>query len=256
MNFVSIFLIIFQTFIEYFFFKFELINIYQINKFYYYFWIISYFYLFWSYSSSSFINPGIILKENNIIEEEFDEFNEKLYCEICKIYRPKRTYHCKKCNKCILVRDHHCSFIGNCIGIRNQKSFILFLISFLIHSIFTSFLLIYYLINFIKTPIIISLTFILFLNFLIFNIIILYQLSSQFKSLFNNQTSIEFLKENNNNFNFNISKYDLGSYLKNIKQRIGSKPLIWFLPIPNNEIPLKFIENPIYINFLKFKKKF
>lgn len=51
------------------------------------------------------------------------------YCRTCKIMRPPLASHCSSCNHCVKTFDHHCVFMGNCIGHRNQKWFVLFLIS-------------------------------------------------------------------------------------------------------------------------------
>eukprot|EP00397_Hematodinium_sp_SG-2012_P017251 GEMP01017632.1.p1 GENE.GEMP01017632.1~~GEMP01017632.1.p1 ORF type:complete len:316 (+),score=46.15 GEMP01017632.1:54-1001(+) len=53
------------------------------------------------------------------------------YCQYCNMYQPRRTRHCKQCEKCILTFDHHCFWIGGCVGERNTCAFIqmLFLLS-------------------------------------------------------------------------------------------------------------------------------
>jgi hypothetical protein len=40
------------------------------------------------------------------------------YCNICMIYRPAMTSHCKKCDNCVEQFDHHCPWTGTCIGKR------------------------------------------------------------------------------------------------------------------------------------------
>jgi palmitoyltransferase ZDHHC2/15/20 len=67
-------------------------------------------------------------------------------CLDCKIIKPDRCHHCRKCNKCILRMDHHCPYLNRCIGYTNQKYFLLFLIyvsiyiTFLIVTIMNSFI--------------------------------------------------------------------------------------------------------------------
>lgn len=51
-------------------------------------------------------------------------------CKYCKISElPLRSFHCKKCQRCIRAFDHHCSLIDSCIGENNHFVFILFLFS-------------------------------------------------------------------------------------------------------------------------------
>jgi hypothetical protein len=57
-------------------------------------------------------------------------------CFTCKIIKPDRAYHCKKCAKCILKRDHHCPWLNTCIGHSNQKYFILFLFYSVVYTAF------------------------------------------------------------------------------------------------------------------------
>ena len=49
-------------------------------------------------------------------------------CKYCKISElPLRSFHCKKCERCIRAYDHHSNLIGSCIGENNHFVFILFL---------------------------------------------------------------------------------------------------------------------------------
>ena len=47
-------------------------------------------------------------------------------CFKCKISKPYRTSHCRRCDTCIVRRDHHCLFTNNCVGYDNFKSFFWF----------------------------------------------------------------------------------------------------------------------------------
>lgn len=49
------------------------------------------------------------------------------FCGECQSFRPPRSYHCRRCGKCVLKRDHHCPWIGQCVGWGNYKYFIQFL---------------------------------------------------------------------------------------------------------------------------------
>ncbi|KAF6149037.1 hypothetical protein GIB67_041208, partial [Kingdonia uniflora] len=60
------------------------------------------------------------------------------FCLYCSKPKSPRTHHCRSCGMCILDMDHHCPFIGNCVGAANHRSFIVFLISALISTIYVS----------------------------------------------------------------------------------------------------------------------
>ncbi|EER16449.1 zinc finger protein DHHC domain containing protein, putative, partial [Perkinsus marinus ATCC 50983] len=49
-------------------------------------------------------------------------------CVICRVTHTLRSRHCKECRRCVDRLDHHCPWIDNCVGIRNQRSFYLFLL--------------------------------------------------------------------------------------------------------------------------------
>lgn len=49
------------------------------------------------------------------------------FCFSCKAAKPPSSHHCRICERCVHRMDHHCPFVANCIGVRNRRSFILFL---------------------------------------------------------------------------------------------------------------------------------
>lgn len=49
------------------------------------------------------------------------------FCIQCKMYRPTKSWHCRRCNVCILRRDHHCVIFSRCIGLYNQRYYVLYL---------------------------------------------------------------------------------------------------------------------------------
>eukprot|EP00494_Astrolonche_serrata_P009107 UN09157 len=79
--------------------------------------------------------PGIIPPGD--LEEKYKIEGWK-YCTTCKILRPERAKHCRFCNVCVQQFDHHCPWVGNCVGLRNYRSFFLFVWSLvcLVFSVF------------------------------------------------------------------------------------------------------------------------
>lgn len=51
------------------------------------------------------------------------------FCESCQIIQAVPSKHCKLCEGCCTKFDHHCVFINKCVGLKNHRTFILFLIT-------------------------------------------------------------------------------------------------------------------------------
>ncbi|KAL6501745.1 hypothetical protein OROGR_026878 [Orobanche gracilis] len=60
------------------------------------------------------------------------------FCHYCSMPKSPRTHHCRSCGLCVLDMDHHCPFIGNCVGAANHRSFVLFLISTVISTLYVA----------------------------------------------------------------------------------------------------------------------
>ncbi|XP_047969460.1 protein S-acyltransferase 11 isoform X1 [Salvia hispanica] len=58
------------------------------------------------------------------------------FCHYCSKPKSPLVHHCRSCGTCVLGMDHHCPFIGNCVGSANHRSFILFLLSTVISTIY------------------------------------------------------------------------------------------------------------------------
>ncbi|GAA5800995.1 hypothetical protein HPULCUR_006435 [Helicostylum pulchrum] len=52
---------------------------------------------------------------------------DPVWCNICCIWKPDRTHHCRVCGTCVLKMDHHCPWVNGCVGVSNQRYYIQFL---------------------------------------------------------------------------------------------------------------------------------
>uniref|UniRef100_A0A0K0G1F8 Palmitoyltransferase n=1 Tax=Strongyloides venezuelensis TaxID=75913 RepID=A0A0K0G1F8_STRVS len=77
----------------------------------------------------------IILEESLFMSMRAYEKNEKNYCVVCHHNMPEKTFHCRRCNCCVLDLDHHCKALGSCIGKRNYHFFVLMLFVLLIINV-------------------------------------------------------------------------------------------------------------------------
>ncbi|SNX82467.1 uncharacterized protein MEPE_01173 [Melanopsichium pennsylvanicum] len=68
--------------------------------------------------------PSVQLRSNIWVKSS----GETRWCSKCSAPKPDRSHHCSTCNRCILRMDHHCPWLANrCVGLRNHKSFFLFI---------------------------------------------------------------------------------------------------------------------------------
>lgn len=97
-----------------------------------------------SFSLASFVNPGIVPRNDKVPPNVEIEMNGKparrflrinsvtvqqKFCNTCNVYRPPRSKHCSVCDNCILRFDHHCTWLGNCVGLHNYGYFVVLIYS-------------------------------------------------------------------------------------------------------------------------------
>lgn len=89
-----------------------------------------------------FLILACIKKGHVPITEELTiiDSRKKRFCTKCKINKPERAHHCKRCDKCIKRMDHHCPWIGTCVNNDNLAYFVRFLFFACVSTMISSFL--------------------------------------------------------------------------------------------------------------------
>lgn len=87
---------------------------------------------------TAFRDPGIIPRQEPDVEylsgqkprnKEVYVNNHRVlirYNDTCHFYQPPRAHHCSVNDNCIERFDHHCPWVGTTIGLRNYRTFLLF----------------------------------------------------------------------------------------------------------------------------------
>ena len=221
-----------------------------------YSWVITYFYHVVGFLVASCTIPGYVqdnwLEHAGFVAEQVTRKGKKPFCLKCNRSRPLRAHHCKECNRCIMMMDHHCVFIDNCVGIRNFRPVYLFLCLFPVHAVLMI-ATIFARLGDKANPFQIIVLVLSLLYFPIFTIIVVAQLVQQTSLLLRNATCVEDEEKDGVKYLYkkmhqeNLDEFDTGSVVANIKEKMGHKVWMWFLPIPNNEIRYTFRRNPKFV---------
>mmetsp|Transcript_12890 Transcript_12890/g.15611 ORF Transcript_12890/g.15611 Transcript_12890/m.15611 type:complete len:473 (+) Transcript_12890:244-1662(+) len=92
-----------------------------------------------SHMTAMFTNPGAVPRIAEPLPGDAQRLKEALaqnstqrkrtkgWCHRCVAYKPPRAHHDSVTGRCIVKLDHFCPWTNNAIGVRNHKSFLLFI---------------------------------------------------------------------------------------------------------------------------------
>lgn len=163
-------------------------------------------------------------------------------CSTCRVLKPDRAHHCKKCNTCVLRMDHHCPWLKNCVGHQTQKYFLQVLTYCDVHFSYMFVTVIPHFQDIWKTDLTKC---VWFFSFIIGGIstFVLYVYSLYL--LYVNKTSFEvvhppiFADGRPNRNPYNVGPYN------NFTQVFGKNPLLWSVPIETKKNKHSGVEFPL-----------
>ena len=160
------------------------------------------------------------------------------WCSKCDKPKPERAHHCSVCQRCVLKMDHHCPWVGNCVGFGNYKFFLLFVLyawaccTYIVIAMWPAFAHIFNLTSSRtdsggrrKQPqfsVMIGYVFAVSVS-----LALLFLGGFHVYLTLKNLTTIEVHSSREHN------PYDLG-HRRNWESVMGSRPLLWFLPLPTH----------------------
>jgi len=156
------------------------------------------------------------------------------WCKRCLKWKPDRCHHCSVCGRCVLKMDHHCVWVINCVGGGNYKFFLLFLLYTCITSVFSTVVLLPYVVNVFGydgsqhhlSDSEAASVFVAVVLDIAFAFSVAGFLAMHLTLVLSNTTTIEMYEKKR----MLPWRYDLGRQ-KNFEQVFGSKVLYWFVPM-------------------------
>ena len=73
-------------------------------------------------------DPGYLQKQYQL-GHLLENFHSDDICPRCEVLTTPRSHHCSICDRCVECWDHHCPWINNCVGVKNHRSFFVFMFS-------------------------------------------------------------------------------------------------------------------------------
>jgi hypothetical protein len=209
-----------------------------------YAWLLTYAHLLLSYCVASFSDPGFVAADWAAAAAPRLAAGDGRFCAKCAMPCPLRAAHCSVCERCVAMHDHHCFFIGNCVGARNFRAFLNLLIAFPAHAAATMVCAFHSM----GLPgrggphaLVLAAG---MLYFVCFTLIVLTQAGPQILFAVRNSNWEELDSRAAAQRAYRdagieqVWEFDTGSVVENLRQRLGRNPLLWCVPLPNDDPPV------------------
>lgn len=174
---------------------------------YFAFSILTFLSLF-SHGRAMLTNPGAVPCNAFPLQYDWEDlqaeggWREKRTCLRCKSFKPPRAHHDSVTGRCILRLDHYCPWVNNAVGLLNHKYFLLFVLYTFLQTAYSNSLLLsaFFFCSIADDPESESckqfgaLTFMVFLEAILFGLFTLCMICDQSPMLLKYETKIDRLK--------------------------------------------------------------